>query len=510
MSREINRLLSISIQNNHRAMFVIPNSNINSTLNKLYSMLSEKSVFAPECIWVYENTIFEKKKSKSVKTQPIETESEELTIPKERIRSYTTTAVDKLLGSTIQMLVIENVLDPHVLAKTIETVKGTGIIVIILGEMHITEKKFLDFFKMHRRKDIAPFENQMAGYFENKPSFWSHDVINTDDDISKTGQFSLYNHRLFQSFKRSNKIILLNDKMKIINQPVSSDKAIKQTQENTKRNKSENDCDPLYNMCVTEDQEISLKKLSETLLTPEKTLSTIIADRGRGKSALLGLAIVRACAGQLNLNASKLDFAQILKTSTPQETLTNGITGSPIISYKHVHVIAQHIENVSTIFEFIILGLKKLGFKENRDYEIKRVFTNRSYVNEVVVYGQYNTTNRKQDEQNFNSFKRYPLSTITYYSCVSRAVTHPDLLVIDEASTIPFSTLHNLLKANKVLLASTMGGYEGTGRAIYHKFLKQIEDSMNQPKKSERESNRRNNTQEITFEKIESLQLSSS
>lgn len=59
-----------------------------------------------------------------------------------------------------------------------------------------------------------------------------------------------------------------------------------------------------------------------------------------------------------------------------------------------------------------------------------------------------------------------------------------DLLIVDEAAALGHRALDRMLKAKRVLLASTIGGYEGTGRSIAMKVLKREEIyaiSMEQP-----------------------------
>lgn len=47
-----------------------------------------------------------------------------------------------------------------------------------------------------------------------------------------------------------------------------------------------------------------------------------------------------------------------------------------------------------------------------------------------------------------------------------------DLLIVDEAAALGHRALERMLKAKRVLLASTVGGYEGTGRSLAMKVMK--------------------------------------
>lgn len=79
---------------------------------------------------------------------------------------------------------------------------------------------------------------------------------------------------------------------------------------------------------------ISEKNLNKTV--------AITAARGRGKSSALGLSIAGAIA----------------------------------YGYSNVIVTAPTPENLKTLFEFIIIGLKELNYKEHQDYEIFSTFSN--------------------------------------------------------------------------------------------------------------------------------------
>ncbi len=61
------------------------------------------------------------------------------------------------------------------------------------------------------------------------------------------------------------------------------------------------------------------------------------------------------------------------------------------------------------------------------------------------------------------------------FICQQQAV---DCLIIDEAATLPVSLLLQCLPlANKILMATTTGGYEGTGGGFLHKFIARLDPS---------------------------------
>ena len=53
-------------------------------------------------------------------------------------------------------------------------------------------------------------------------------------------------------------------------------------------------------------------------------------------------------------------------------------------------------------------------------------------------------------------------------------LSQAELLVVDEAAAIPLPTVKKLLGPYLVFLASTINGYEGTGRSLSLKLLQQL------------------------------------
>ena len=51
-----------------------------------------------------------------------------------------------------------------------------------------------------------------------------------------------------------------------------------------------------------------------------------------------------------------------------------------------------------------------------------------------------------------------------------------DALIIDEASAIPLPIVKNLLGPYMVFLASTINGYEGTGRSLSLKLIQKLRE----------------------------------
>lgn len=237
-------------------------------------------------------------------------------------------------------------------------------------------------------------------------------VILLDDTQHKN-----FNYRLVQSFVESNHICILDENLKICGKnDISSWKTEKIKKEELKFKN---------NLCITNDQDNVVSRIKEILKNRNnKNIALIKASRGRGKSAALGLSVSNAIEQ----------------------------------NYSNIHVIAPHIENVKMLFDFIIKGLNEKGYKENQDYQIRKIFKKRSYIDRIIVNKHFR-------------------QVIQYYGFLDQINRYPDLLVIDEAAAIPIPILKNLLRCNLVLMASTCDGYEGTGRSLTMKFVNSLKQN---------------------------------
>lgn len=185
---------------------------------------------------------------------------------------------------------------------------------------------------------------------------------------------------------------------------------------------------PLSKLTATPDQlKAVLTFLSQGITS--KSLSATVsltAGRGRGKSAALGLAIAAAIAHE----------------------------------YSNIFVTSPSPENLKTLFEFVGKGLNALGYEETLDYEIVR--TNNEEWGKAVV--------------RINVFKGHR-QTIQYIQPQdSHVLGQAELVIIDEAAAIPLPLVRKLLGPYLVFMASTINGYEGTGRSLSLKLIQQLRD----------------------------------
>lgn len=161
----------------------------------------------------------------------------------------------------------------------------------------------------------------------------------------------------------------------------------------------------------------------------EKSLRSTVAltaGRGRGKSAALGIAMASAVA----------------------------------YGYSNIFVTSPSPENLKTLFEFVFKTFDALGYEEHLDYDIVQS-TNPDF-NKAIV--------------RVNIFKQHR-QTIQYIQPQDAHVLgQAELVVIDEAAAIPLPLVRKLLGPYLVFMASTINGYEGTGRSLSLKLIQQLRE----------------------------------
>ena len=172
----------------------------------------------------------------------------------------------------------------------------------------------------------------------------------------------------------------------------------------------------------------------------EKTLRstvTLTAARGRGKSAALGVAVAAAIAH----------------------------------GYSNIFITSPSPENLKTLFEFIFKGFDALNYLDHSDYTILQS-TNPDF-NKAIVRVNVHRQHRQ---------------TIQYIQPQDAHVLgQAELLVIDEAAAIPLPLVRKLMGPYLVFMASTINGYEGTGRSLSLKLIQQLREQSRGGGKSTQE-----------------------
>ncbi|KAJ3931785.1 MAG: GNAT acetyltransferase 2-domain-containing protein [Lentinula lateritia] len=472
-------LVNNNVTKNHRSFVVLVGDKGRDQIVNLHFLLSQARVSArPSVLWCYKKdlgfTTHRKKREAKIKRdvkrgirEPNDQDPFEIFVTVTDIRYTYYKESHKILGHTYGMLVLQDfeALTPNLLARTIETVEGGGLIVLLLKSMNSLRQLYTMGMDVHAR-----YRTESSG--EVKPRF---------------------NERFILSLAACPDCLFLDDELNVL--PLSKGKDIEplpeqngkettRSQENAELRELQNSLEgsvpagPLVALAKTTDQARALLTFVNSLITPSdpssssnpssslssalNTTTTLLAPRGRGKSSALGLALAAAVhAG----------YANIFLTSPAPE-------------------------NLQTAWEFLFKGLDALGWEEHLDYDILQATHDlSSFGNGVDEAAESNPTLGKGDGGKkpivrVNIF-RNPThrQTIQYIDPRDAHVLgQAELLIIDEAAAIPLPVVRNLLGpamakgsasagGYAVWLASTVNGYEGTGRSLSLKLIQQLRDN---------------------------------
>ena len=143
-----------------------------------------------------------------------------------------------------------------------------------------------------------------------------------------------------------------------------------------------------------------------------------------------------------------------------------GLAAALAKGVSNIFVTAPAAENLGTFFEFCIKGLELLGFKQSLHFEVLR-----TPVEKAEKTSEKNTVEAVTRINFFATHKQ----TVQYFDpVVGVNMLTAELLVIDEAAAIPLPIVKKLLGRCPVFISSTVHGYEGTGRSLSLKLLKQL------------------------------------
>lgn len=323
---------------------------------------------------------------------------------------------EKILGNTYGMCILQDfeAITPNLLARTIETVEGGGMVLLLLKGMTSLKKLYTLSMDIHSRYRTEAHDDVVARF----------------------------NERFVLSLGSCDSCLFVDDELNVL--PISGGKNVKPLPppdpEDQGKTKARSELDAIKESLVDTQPVGSLVKIARTvdqakaLLTfvdaiAEKTLRstvTLTAARGRGKSAALGVAIAAAVAH----------------------------------GYSNIFITSPSPENLKTLFEFVFKGFDALNYLDHVDYTIIQS-TNPDF-NKAIVRVNVHRQHR-QTIQYIQPQDAYTLG-------------QADLVVIDEAAAIPLPLVRKLMGPYLVFMASTINGYEGTGRSLSLKLIQQLRE----------------------------------
>ncbi|KAF6146362.1 hypothetical protein GIB67_020456 [Kingdonia uniflora] len=429
VDERIRTLIENGVKSKHRSMFVIIGDKSRDQTVNLHHLLCKASVKSrASVLWCYKNGLdlssHRKKRQKQTKKlmqrgllDPEKVDPFNLFLETAGLTFCLYKDSERILGQTFGMCILQDfeALTPNLLARTIETVEGGGLVILLLRNLDSLTSLYAMVMDVHERYRTESHSQKITGRF---------------------------NERFLLSIASCKACVVMDDELNVL--PISShissitplpvmedadglsgkQRELKNLQEQFNDNKS---VGPLLKKCCTLDQGNAVITFFDAIL--DKTLRStvaLLAARGRGKSAALGLAIA----------------------------------GSIDVGYSNIYVTAPSPENLKTLFEFICRGFDALEYKEHIDYDVVKSsnFDGKKVVVRINVYKQH-----RQTIQYIQPYEHEKLSQV-------------ELLVVDEAAAIPLPIVKSLIGPYLVFLSSTVNGYEGTGRSLSLKLLQQLEE----------------------------------
>ncbi|KAF3484121.1 uncharacterized protein GIQ15_03445 [Arthroderma uncinatum] len=429
LDSRIPALIRNGIQEKKRSFFVVVGDRAKDVIVHLHYIMSSVDVKQNKSVlWAYKKdllgfTTHRKKREMKIKKEikrgirdPNTDDPFELFITLNQIRYVYYKETEKILGNTYGMCILQDfeALTPNLLARTVETVEGGGIVILLLKGMKSLKQLYTLSMDIHSRYRTEAHDDVVARF----------------------------NERFILSLGSCNTCLVVDDELNVL--PISGGKAvtplppIDPEEEANSSSKKElqsiktelEDTQPvgsLVKLAKTVDQAKALLTFVDAIA--EKTLRstvTLTAARGRGKSAALGVAISAAIAH----------------------------------GYSNIFITSPSPENLKTLFEFVFKGFDELGYLDHVDYTILQS-TNPDF-NKAIVRVNVHRQHRQ---------------TIQYIQPQDAfALGQAELLVIDEAAAIPLPLVRKLMGPYLVFMASTINGYEGTGRSLSLKLIQQLRE----------------------------------
>ncbi|KAE8766312.1 UPF0202 protein [Hordeum vulgare] len=435
VDERIRTLIENGVRQRQRSMFIIVGDKSRDQIVNLNYMLAKSRVKSrPSVLWCYRNKLeissHRKKRAKQIKKlmqrglmDPEKADPFSLFLETSDITYCMYKDSERVLGNTFGMCILQDfeALTPNLLARTIETVEGGGLVILLLSSLSSLTSLYTMVMDVHER-----FRTE-----------------------SHTQAATRFNERFLLSIASCKSCIVMDDELNILPisshmkfiQPVTKNEDSEGLSERERELKDLKDqfredfpVGPLIGKCCTMDQGKAVINFLDSILDKSlRSTVALLAARGRGKSAALGLAIAGAIAA----------------------------------GYSNIFVTAPSPENLNTLFDFVCKGINAMEYKEHLHYDV--VKSSDPNLRKAII--QINV--HKQHRQTIQYLKPHDHGKLSQV----------ELLVIDEAAAIPLPIVKALLGPYLVFLSSTVNGYEGTGRSLSLKLLQQLE-SQSQPSAS--------------------------
>ncbi len=307
-------------------------------------------------------------------------------------RTITYLDTETVMGLTYDILILDVVeeLRPNDIGRLVETVRGGGFVVLLAPPLGSWINNVTRF---QRKLLVPPY---------------------TASDLKR-----LFTQRFIRKLREHEGIWLIDLETGSVN--------YKEPREaKARESRSEPPSSPLFSrelylMAKTNDQ-VKVLSAMEAFLREKKLVMVLTANRGRGKSAILGLGL----AGLL----------------------------SSVKGRFNVVVTAPSLYNVQVLFEFLKKGLERLGLEHEEE----------------------------KDKEGLTMAVKTRKGRVRYEEPYDAAFADAKMVVVDEAAGIPVHLLLRIRKNfRKAVFSSTAHGYEGAGRGFTVRFLSALRKESKAP-----------------------------
>eukprot|EP00596_Hydrurales_sp_CCMP1899_P009732 CAMPEP_0119043946 /NCGR_PEP_ID=MMETSP1177-20130426/27152_1 /TAXON_ID=2985 /ORGANISM="Ochromonas sp, Strain CCMP1899" /LENGTH=1122 /DNA_ID=CAMNT_0007013131 /DNA_START=32 /DNA_END=3400 /DNA_ORIENTATION=- len=418
-------------------MFVLVGDHGKDQVENLHKILSKTRVKAnPSVLWCYKKELgfstHKKKRMKEIKRNkarglhdPDRDDPFDLFVSSTDIRWAYYKETDKIIGQTFGMAVLQDfeALTPNLLARTIETVEGGGMIILLLKTVKSLKQLYTISMDVHARfrteahHEIVPRFNErfILSLGECSGCLVLDDELNILPISGGANMVPSLSDGIISSGLREGD----SDASGFMSNEDNSLADLKASLEDTPN------VGNLVALAKTLDQAKAVLSFLDAV--SEKTLRSTVAltaARGRGKSAAIGLCLAGAIS----------------------------------YGYSNIFVTAPSPENLKTVFQFIISGLKALKYTEHLDFEC--IQEHQGDAGKCIV--------------RINLFRDHRQTIQYILPSDHHKLAQAELVAIDEAAAIPLPTVKKLMGNYLVFMSSTVNGYEGTGRALSLKLIQQL------------------------------------
>ena len=322
--------IETSISWGHRCMFGIIGDNAVDQVINIHQILRKATQKAQlDIAWLYNSKLAfssaQQKRSKelrsSLRQKLINEDEADLIDIFFKVNNLSYCKYDeshRVLGRSYDMVILQDFenLTPNIMAKTIETCRGPGIVLFLVKKLkdlkdifNISLESSKRFLTGNYNKSQKNFMNRMVRLMQDSEGFYF-----LDDSLN-----------VLTPPKTSSKNEAPPENISLLFKKTLNDFAAKHELEQK-----------LIESCATMDQARALVSVVDAINSHKQSFSFLSAARGRGKSATIGMAI--ALAASLGL--------------------------------ANIYISSPSLSNVQTVFEFVKLSLEKLSYKPITDFTV--------------------------------------------------------------------------------------------------------------------------------------------